>query len=166
MISRTISSVSTLFTVILATTAAFGAADGVLRGKFSYDGIATCEKPAVKDFPIHAEGTASMSTNRAVRLDMSSNTGGRTSVNAKLGEKTEIAGGSATVNVLGRHTLRAVRDFPNNIAIVTMTVVGNSCRMTLVNKLKPGKQVYTFVSGSSVSYCSRMRITHTECAAY
>ena len=84
-----------------------------------------------------------------------------------LGQKTGAPGGSATLHVVGRHTLRAVRDFPNNIAIVTMTVIGNTCKMTLENRLKPGKQVYSFYSGSGgVSYCSQVQITRTECGVY
>jgi hypothetical protein len=142
------------------------AAGPTIRGRFSYDGIATCQQPAVKNFPIHAEGTASLSTDKSARLDMSSNTGGATSLKANLGKKTEAPGGSTTLNVVGRHTLRAVRDYPNNIAIVTMTIIGNACRMTLQNRLKPGKRVYTFYSGSNVSYCSHVQITRTECTPY
>jgi hypothetical protein len=97
---------------------------------------------------------------------MSSNTGGTTNLKASLGKKTEAPGGSTTLNVIGRHTLRAVREYPNNIAVVTMSIIGNSCKMTLENRLKPGKHVYTFYSGSAVSYCSQVKITQTECAPY
>jgi hypothetical protein len=151
---------------VLATTVSSEAAGAVIRGRFSYDGIATCQQPAVRNFPIHAEGTASLSTNRSARLDMSSNTGGTTNLEANLGKKIEAPGGSTTLNVVGRHTLRAVRDYPNNIAVVTMTIVGNSCRMTLENRLKRGKRVYSFYSNSGVSYCSHVQITRTECTPY
>jgi len=99
---------------------------------------------------------------------MTSNTGGQSRLRATLGGKpTEAPGGSTSLNVVGTHTLRAVRDYPNNIAVVTMTIRGSSCRMTLDNRLKPGKRVYTFVSSSgSVSYCSRPQITRTECVTY
>jgi len=149
-----------------ATTVAGETASPTIRGRFSYDGIATCQQPAVRNFPIHAEGTASLSTDKSARLDMSSNTGGATNLKASLGTKTEAPGGSTTLNVVGRHTLRAVRDYPNNIAIVTMTIIGNACKMTLENRLKPGKHVYTFYSGSSVSNCSQVKITRTECTPY
>ena len=144
------------------------AAGSAVRGRFSYDGIANCQQPPVSNFPIHAEGTAVLSTDRKASLDMRSNTGGRSRLNATLGGKpTAAPGGSTTLNVVGSHTLRAVRDYPNNIAIVTMTIRGSSCRMTIDNRLKPGKRVYTFVSGSgSVSYCSRPQITRTECVSY
>jgi hypothetical protein len=150
----------------LAATFSCNAADGVIRGRFSYDGVATCQQPAIKSFPIHVEGSASLSTDRNAHLDMTSNTGSTTRLKAKLGQKTEAPGGSTTLNVVGKHTLRAVREYPNNVAIVTMTVVGNSCRMTLENRLKPGKKIYTFNSGSSISYCSQIQITHTECVAF
>ena len=148
------------------TTTGSDAAGPNIRGRFSYDGVATCQQPAVRNFPIHAEGTASLSTDRSARLEMSSNTGGSTNLNANLGKKIEAPGGSTTLNVIGRHTLRAVRDYPNNIAIVTMTIVGNSCKMTLENRLKPSKHVYSFYSNSGVSYCSHVQITRTECTTY
>jgi hypothetical protein len=99
---------------------------------------------------------------------MTTNTGGRSRLNATLGGKpTEAPGGSTSLKVIGSHTLRALRDYPNNVAIVTMTVRGPSCTMTIDNRLKPGKKVYTFVSGSgSVSYCARPQITRTECVSF
>jgi len=144
------------------------AAGSAVRGRFSYDGIANCQQPAISNFPIHAEGTAVLSTDRTAKLDMTSNTGGQSRLRATLGGKpTEAPGGSTSLNVVGTHTLRAVRDYPNNIAVVTMTIRGSSCRMTLDNRLKPGKRVYTFVSSSgSVSYCARPQITRTECVTY
>ena len=166
MMLRPVLRIATIAAAMLATTPSSNAAGSVIRGRFSYDGIATCQQPAVKNFPIHAEGTASLSTDKSARLDMSSNTGGTTRLSASLGKKTEAPGGSTTLNVVGRHTLRAVRDYPNNIAVVTMTIIGNSCKMTLENRLKPGKHIYTFYSGSAVSYCSRVRITRTECTPY
>ena len=144
------------------------AAGSTIRGRFSYDGIANCQQPRVSNFPIHAEGTAVLSTDRKASFDMTSNAGGRSRLNATLGGKpTAAPGGSTSLNVVGSHTLRAVREYPNNIAIITMTIRGSSCRMTIDNRLKPGKRVYTFVSGSgSVSYCSRPQITRTECVSY
>ena len=144
------------------------AAGSAIRGRFRYDGIANCQQPPVTNFPIHAEGTAVLSTDRQASFNMTSNTGGSSRLKATLGGKpTAAPGGSTTLNVVGTHTLRAVREYPNNVAIVTMTIRGSSCRMTIDNRLKPGKRVYTFVSGSgSVSYCSRPRITRTECVSY
>jgi hypothetical protein len=158
--------ITTSVMATFATTVGGESASPTIRGRFSYDGIATCQQPAVRNFPIHAEGTASLSTDKSAQLDMSSNTGGSTNLKATLGKKTEAPGGSTTLNVVGRHTLRAVRDYPNNIAVVTMTIIGNACKMTLENRLKPGRHVYTFYSGSSVSSCSQVKITRTECAPY
>jgi hypothetical protein len=99
---------------------------------------------------------------------MTSTTGGSTRLKTTLGGKpTAAPGGSTSLNVVGSHTLRAVRDYPNNIAVVTMTIRGPSCTMTIDNRLKPGKKVYTFISGSGgVSYCARPQITRTECVGF
>jgi hypothetical protein len=143
------------------------AANPIIRGRFSFDGIATCQQPPVKNFRFHAEGTAVLSADRTASLDVKSNASGRTKLNAALGRKTEAPGGSTTLNVVGRHTLRAVRDYPNNITIVTMTIRGGDCKMTLVDRLKPGRRVYTFYGGSGeVAYCSHPQITRTQCEAY
>jgi hypothetical protein len=151
----------------IPVTDACEAAGVVIRGRFRYEGVANCQQPAVQNFPIHGEGTAVLSADRTGSLDVQSSTSGRTRLDVVLGRKTESPGGSTTLNVVGKHTLRAVRDYPNNITIVMMSIRGNDCRMTIEDRLKPGKRVYTFYSGSgSVSYCSRPQITRTECTAY
>jgi hypothetical protein len=165
---RSICSTVPIVAALLAMPATAEAAGSTVRGRFSYDGIANCTQPAIRNFPIRAEGTAVLSTDRKASLDMNSSTGGMTRLNATLGGKpTEAPGGSTSLNVVGRHTLRAVREYPNNVAIVTMTIRGSSCTMTIENRLKPGKKVYTFVSGSgSVSYCAKPQITRTECVSF
>jgi hypothetical protein len=143
------------------------AASPVIRGRFSYDGVATCQQPRVQNFQFHGEGTAVLSADRTANLDVSSSVSGRTNLNAVLGRRTEAPGGSATLNVIGRHTLRAVRDYPNNVTIVTMSIRGNDCKMTIVDRLKRGKRVYTFYNASGqVAYCSHAQITRTQCEAY
>ncbi len=138
-----------------------------IRGKFSFDGIANCENPPVQNFPVHTEGTAVLSTDRNASLDMNSNSEGRVQLNAKLGGRpTEAPGGSASVSVAGRHTLRAIRDYPNNYTVVNLTIIGNSCSMTIENRLKPGKRQYTFYTSVGIAYCSKPQITRTECSAF
>ncbi len=167
MHARTVFLLAALATAMLLVTDTCEAAGAVIRGRFKYDGLATCQQPAVQNFPIHGEGTAQLAADRTATLDVDSSVSGKTHLDATLGRKTEAPGGSTTVNVVGKHTLRAVRDYPNNITVVTMTIRGNDCRMTIEDRLKPGKRVYTFYGGSgSVSYCVHPQITHTECVAY
>ncbi len=159
--------VVTALAVVACMASTSEAASPVIRGRFSYDGIANCQQPPIQNFRFHAEGTAMLSADRTASLDVNSSTTGRTNLNAVLGRRTEAPGGSTTLNVVGRHTLRAVRDYPNNITIVTMTVRGNNCSMTIEDRLKPGKRVYTFYSGSgAIAYCSHPQITRTQCEAY
>jgi hypothetical protein len=143
------------------------AAGTVVRARFSFDALATCTKPAVQNFQVHAEGSGTLSTDRTATLDMSSNIQGRETYTAKLGGRpSEALGGSASLRVVSRHTLRAVREYPNNLIIATMTVVGNSCRLSIENRLKPGKREYTFLGNGGVAICSKPRLTHAECAPY
>ena len=138
-----------------------------LRAKFSFDGLADCERPAIRNFPIHGDGTGELSTDRSAKLEFSSNVEGSVRIDTKLGAKpSEAPGGSASLRVAGRHTLRAVRDYPNNSIIIDINVVGNSCKMRVVNRLKPGKRQYTFYTPGGFAYCSAPRITRTECSSF
>ena len=51
-----------------------------VRAKFSFDALADCEQPSVKDFQVHAEGTGALSTDRTATLDMQSNVEGHTQI--------------------------------------------------------------------------------------
>jgi hypothetical protein len=86
---------------------------------------------------------------------------------AKLGgPPTAAPEGSASLRVAGRHTLRAIREYPNNYMVISLTVIGSRCTMTIEQRLKPGKRQYTFFNGSGVSYCSKPIITRTACEGY
>ena len=138
-----------------------------IRGKFSFDEIANCENPPIQNFPVHTEGTAVLSTDRNASIDMNSTSEGRVQMNGKLGGRpTEAPGGSASLSVAGRHTLRAIREYPNNYTVVNLTVIGNSCSMTIENRLKPGKRQYTFHTSVGLAYCSKPHITRAECSAF
>jgi hypothetical protein len=157
-----------LVAILIAVTSLPGtAAESVIRGKFTFDGLATCENPPVQNFPVHAEGTASLSTDRSATLDMSSNIEGSVQYNAKLGGKPiELPNGSGSLHVAGRHTLRAVRDFPNNVLVVNLTIVGKSCVARVENRLKPGRRQYTFNTAIGLAYCSKPQVVRAECTAY
>jgi hypothetical protein len=143
------------------------AAGQQIRAKFSFDGLATCQQPAVTNFPIHGEGTGVLSTDRSASLDMNSTVEGRVQYRAKLGgPPMEAPAGSASLRVVGRHTLRAVRDYPNNFITINMTVRGSTCSITIENRLKRGKRQYTFYNGSGLSYCSKPTITRASCEGY
>jgi hypothetical protein len=159
--------IAALAAATLMAPVSSSAAGTVLRAKFSFDGLANCDNPPVRNFPIHGEGTGTLSVDRSAQLEMDSNVEGKVTLNAKLGAApTEAPGGSASIRVAGRHTLRAIRDYPNNTIVINMTVHGSTCSMTLENRLKPGKRQYTFYNGSSLSYCERPQITHSECSPF
>ncbi|MCG2627360.1 hypothetical protein L6654_12050 [Bradyrhizobium sp. WYCCWR 13023] len=158
---------STLAAIFLLTSPQSDAASVTVRAKFSFDALADCQQPSVKDFPVHAEGTGTLSTDRTATLDMQSNVEGHMQYTAKLGAKpTEAVGGSASLRVAGRHTLKAVREYPNNYIIVYMTVIGNACSLKIENKLKPGQRQYAFQGNIGTALCSRPRIVRSECTPY
>ena len=143
------------------------AAEPQFRARFSYDAIANCENPHIRNFPVHGEGTGVLSADRSATLEMGSNVERKVRYRATLGAApTAAPAGSTAIRVVGRHTLRTIRDYPNNIVVLNIVVRGNSCTMTVENKLKPGKRIYTFYNGSDLSYCARPQIIQTECAAY
>jgi hypothetical protein len=167
MAIRVTRALAALAMLVSTLPVAGNAAGTVVRARFSFDALANCTKPAVQNYPVHAEGTGTLSTDRTATLDMRSNIQSRETYTAKLGAKpTEALGGSASLRVVSQHTLRAVREYPNNLIIVTMTVVGKSCTMRIDNRLKPGKREYTFLGSGGVAFCSKPRMTHAECTAY
>jgi hypothetical protein len=167
MKTRTVFAIAAFAALILPMLPASSEAAGQLRVKFTFDGLATCQNPPVSNFPIHGEGTGVLSADRSASLDMNSTIEGRVEYRAKLGgAPQEAPAGSAALHVVGRQTLRAVRDYPNNQIIITMTVRGSACTMTIDQRLKPGKREYTFYNGSGISICSRPTITQTACESY
>jgi hypothetical protein len=68
------------------------------------------------------------------------------------------------LHVLGRHSLRAVREYPNNIVVVDLKVTGTSCTIKIENRLKPGKRQYTFTTPLGLAYCDKPKITKTSCS--
>jgi len=155
-----------VFSIVMLPVAG-QSAEAIIRGKFSFDGIANCENPPVQNFPVHGEGTASLSTDRSATVDMESNVEGRVQYSGKLGGKpVEAPDGSASLHVAGRHTLRAVRDYPNNSIIISLTIIGHSCSVRVENRLKPGKRQYTFHTAIGLAYCSKPQVVKAECSAY
>src|SRR5664279_3950600 len=70
----------------------------VVRARFSFDGLANCENPHIRNFPIHGEGTGTLSVDRTAKLDMNSTVEGRVQYQATLGGKpTEAPAGSASL---------------------------------------------------------------------
>ena len=65
------------------------------RAQFAVDVLATCQKPAVRDVPIHVEGTGILKTDGSARVDVDGGALGRTRYRTKLGQTSAAAGGSA-----------------------------------------------------------------------
>jgi hypothetical protein len=149
-----------LFLALISSDACFAQ----LSARFTADGIANCQSPPLANFPIHIEGVGSLSTNGEGNMEVSGATG-QESYRVKLGPRpTEAQGGSASLRVASRHSLRAIREYPNNYAIFHLRVVGRACAITVQNVLKPGKRQYTFVTSNGiVAYCSKPVFTRTSC---
>ena len=136
------------------------------RAQFAVDVIATCLRPAMKELPIHIEGTGVLSTSGAARLDVDGGVLGQTRVKGQLGQTAAAPGGSTSLRVTGRSGLRATRDYPNHQLIVDLQVSGKDCSVTVRNVLKPGKREYLFTSAGVTAYCEKPRIVRTACQAF
>jgi hypothetical protein len=152
---------------LMALLPVSGDAATMIRAKFIVDGLANCQQPALQNFAVRIEGTGELATDRTANLSLSSSFGGRENYTGKLGGRpSDALGGSASVRVVNRHTLQAVREYPNNLVLVYMTVIGNSCSLRVENRLKPGRRQYTFTGNMGVALCSKPRVTHAECTPY
>jgi hypothetical protein len=136
------------------------------RAQFAVDAVATCQRPAIKDLPLHVEGTGILKADGSARLDVDGGVAGRHTYRTKLGQTTAASGGSASLRVTGRSTLRATRDYPNHQMITDLQVSGKDCTISVRNVLKPGKSQYVFTSGGGTAYCDKPRIIRTACQAF
>jgi hypothetical protein len=73
---RTAYPIAALAASMLMTSVTAEAAGTAIRGRFSFDALATCQQPAITNPPVHAEGTAALSVDRTATLDMASNVQG------------------------------------------------------------------------------------------
>lgn len=157
--------IAALVASILMMPLSSEAAGTQLRVRFSYDLIANCEHPHLRNFHVHGEGTGELSVDRSASIEVASNVDQKTRYNATLGgAPVAVPAGSLAVRVVGRHTIRIRRDYPNNVALVDLVVRGNNCTMTIEHRLKPGKRQYTFPNGSDLAYCDRPQTVGYECA--
>lgn len=136
------------------------------RAQFAVDAVATCSKPAIKDMPLHVEGTGILKADGSARLDVDGGAAGKHTYRTKLGQTTTASGGSASLRVTGRSTLRAIRDYPNHQMITDLQVSGKDCVINVRNVLKPGKSQYVFTSGGGSATCDKPRIIRTACQAF
>jgi hypothetical protein len=136
------------------------------QARFAFEGVANCHQPALANYPIRGEGTGRLTTDGRAELDVDSNIEGRQRYDTKLGRTIETPGGSATLRVASRRSLRVVRDYPNNILVIELRVVGKSCKIKVESRLKPGKRQYTFATQFGTAYCDRPVITKTMCEPF
>jgi hypothetical protein len=145
------------------------AQDTVMHAKFGYDGIADCEKPSVRDFPIRVEGVGTLTADRHASLDVTGMAMGipvkREHYAGTLGSKSVDAEyGSASLHVAGRSHLQAIRTYPNNSIIADLYVTGKTCILKITHRLNPGKRQYTFSNPlGGLAYCARPRTVRTTC---
>jgi hypothetical protein len=138
-----------------------------VRARFSYDAKVNCTNPPVRDYPVHFEGTGRLSTDRNASLDLESNLTGRENYNVKLGAPASaVQNGSASLRVVSRRSLRAVREYPNNISVVELRIRGASCSIKVEHRLKPGKRQYAFTTPLGLAYCDKPRTVAASCVGF
>jgi hypothetical protein len=136
------------------------------RAQFAVDVLATCQRPAAKNVPIHVEGTGILKADGSARVDVDGGVIGRQRYTTKLGQASAVQGGSASLRVTSRSSLRAIREYPNHQMIIDLQVSGKECAITVRNVLKPGKREYAFVGNGGTAYCEKPKIVRTACQAF
>ncbi len=112
------------------------------------------------------EGTGVLKADGSARLDVDGGVAGKHTYRTKLGQASAAPGGSASLRVAGRSTLRAIRDYPNHQMIIDLQVSGKSCVINVRSVLKPGKSQYVFTSAGGAATCDKPRIVSTACQAF
>ena len=112
------------------------------------------------------EGTGILKADGSARVDVDGGSLGRTRYATRLGQTSAAPGGSASLRVTGRSSLRAIREYPNHQMIIDLLVSGKECTITVRYVLKPGKRDYAFVSGGGTASCEKPKIVRTACQAF
>ena len=145
------------------------AQEGVLNVSFSFDGVVNCTRPlAAQNFALHGEGRAVLYSDKRATLAYTQRGLTSTQVNfdAKLGGAPSPApGGTASLRVVNRNTLRAVWSLPNNDLILNLSVSRNSCVAKIDVRLTGGAREYSLYDSGILVYCSRPRIMNVACQA-
>ena len=149
-----------------AETAAF-------RFRGSFDGAADCNIPfgrrayQVKNIPIHGDVSGNLKPDKTGTIDlkmtMAYYVSSRIHFGGVLGETISAPGGTARAEIAGPNHLRLTWDLPNNIIVVEVDVVGQTCKATMGFELKPGKTQYTLHDGRQLYVCSKPRVVRTAC---
>lgn len=134
-----------------------------VQAKFVVDGLANCSQPYVRNFPIHFEGIGTLRQDRSATFIVNG-TVESTTYEYKLGGRPIPAeNGTTLLRVKNSRSLSATREYPNNVTIFDIRLVGNNCIVTVKHRLKPGKRQYTFTTRFGVSYCEKPVITRSTC---
>ena len=147
MTRMTCASTVTLLVGLMTFPASCLAAGSVLRAKFSWEGIADCSSPSVHDLPVRVDGVGSLSVDRHASLDVTGSAYGIAAktehYEGKLGARPmAVENGTASLNVVGRSHLRAIRTYPNNSIIADIYASGSTCTLKISHRLRPGKREY------------------------
>jgi hypothetical protein len=138
-------------------------AQAAAHARFVVDGLVNCTMPPVRSYPLHVEGVGNLTADRGATLAISGNVE-NTNYSARLGGRaTAVEGGSAALKVTSRNSLQAIRDYPNNVLVVDLKVVGSSCSIKITHRLKPGRRQYTFTTALGLAYCDRPVTTSASC---
>jgi hypothetical protein len=84
----------------------------------------------------------------------------------KLGAARTGRYGPQVWHVQSQDTLTRTGEFPQNIRTMTITISGQSCRLSVTDRLKPGFKLYTFprTSTGEIGYFTNYRVVGTTCS--
>jgi hypothetical protein len=155
---------------MLAASNVAVAQTGSAHLRAGFELIYDCERPiSAHNFPVHAQLTAVLNTDRSATADLEIAAVLSTTVHfeAHLGGGPRPAPGGTTtqLHVMSRDRLQAKWDLPNNQFILDIVASGRSCSVKLSNRLKPGKREYSLLNGDNYYYCSKERLLKTSCEA-
>lgn len=157
-----------LAAVVLPPPAFAQSSSDRVRVRFSFEGQVDCERPRkVRNFRYSGAGTATLLPNRKASLDMTIAAAGTSELHfdASLGGAPVAApGGTAQLRVAGDNRLRVTWSQPNHDLTADLVATGNSCTLTIDNRLKAGAKEYAISGGGQIVYCAKPRILRTTCS--
>ena len=135
--------------------------------RIGFNGTVDCQSPiALSNVPISGEGTGQINTDGTASADVTQTAfvlSTRIHFEGRLGRPTDAPGGTAITRVSGKNSLKLMWNLPNNQLVVNIAVRGQSCSASFAAILKPGKTQYTLFDGNTYHYCSKPRVTSSNC---
>lgn len=166
---KTIPTVAFLLAASVSIALAQSGSDTVIH--FTFDTASDLVAPEhMPNISGHDDGTLTLHQGGSIseQYSFSGHQSGSNGSTQQNRDRSGRLGGSLTPSwhVKSSSVLERYQSFPQNTRIWRVTIAGSSCRLDVIDKLKPGFKTYTFPRSrdGTIAYFANYRVTGTACS--